>query len=78
MLTFHQPPEVDVHLLGGLTLQGKATQVVWTWGHGLVHEDPAWRLRTPGGTDLATAGVCLVLWRHKELVNAFSPYPCRL
>lgn len=65
MLTFYQLPEVDVHLLRGLTLEGKATQVVWMWGHGRVHEDPARRLRTPGGTDRTVARVCLVLWERQ-------------
>ena len=33
VLTFHQLPEVDLHLLRGLTLEGKATQVVRAWGY---------------------------------------------
>lgn len=65
MLTFYQLPEVDVHLFRGLTLEGKATQVVWAWGYRCVDEDPARRLRTPGGTDFTVARVCLVIWERQ-------------
>lgn len=65
MLTFYQLPEVDVHLFRGLTLKGKATQVVWAWGYRRVDEDPARRLRTPGGTDFTVARVCLVIWERQ-------------
>lgn len=62
--SFHQLPEVDVHLFRGLTLEGKATQVVWAWGYRRVDEDPARRLRTPAGTDFTVARVCLVIWAN--------------
>lgn len=78
MLTFYQLPEVDVHLLRGLTLKGKAMQVVWVWRYRCVDEDPAWRLRTPGGTDLTVARVRLVIWGDKELVNALFHHPGKL
>lgn len=31
--SFHQLPEVDLHLLRGLALEGKATQAVRAWGY---------------------------------------------
>lgn len=76
MLTFYQLPEVDLHLLRGLMLEGKAMEVVWAWSYGCVDEDPAWHLRTPGGTDVTGARVCLVLWgRQGAHEHSHRPRP---
>lgn len=62
--SFHQLPEVDLHLLSALSLQGKATQVVWAWRDRCVDKDPAWCLWTLGGAHLTVARVGPVLWAY--------------